>query len=189
MLKDVLLMRNLSVYQVSKESDIPYSTLNDIFNDKTSLKKCSFETVCKLAKALKMSLNEMEKAIYKSKQNQSIDFEVFKSTFCHMLVEKNDYAVLLYVIENNLVEKYWKKTQVAESLYLLSLIDYLSDKNNIPRVKDYDEIRNHKLDKILFPKEDVLLSKINKQKLEIPEDAIPQFLEHNIVEVNVYDAK
>ena len=189
MLKDVLLMRNLSVYQVSKESNIPYSTLNDIFNDKTSLKKCSFETVCKLAKALKMSLNEIEKAIYKSEQSQYIDFETFKSTFHHMLVEKNDYDTLLYIIENNLVQKYWDNKQIKESLYLLSLIDYLSDANDIPRIKDYNDIRNHKLDNILFPREDILLSKITKQKLEVPKDAIPQFLEHNIVEVDIRNVK
>ena len=39
MIKDILKSKGLSVYKVSKETNISYSTLNDIVIEKTDIKK------------------------------------------------------------------------------------------------------------------------------------------------------
>ena len=43
MLKDVLDSKGLSVYKVAKDTNISYSTLNDIVIEKTDIKKTSSE--------------------------------------------------------------------------------------------------------------------------------------------------
>lgn len=40
---------NLSAYRISKDTGIPYTTINEIYNSKTDINKCSAETVYKLA--------------------------------------------------------------------------------------------------------------------------------------------
>lgn len=56
MLKDILVERNLSVYRVSKDTGIAYSTLNDIVIDKKDIKKASAELLYRLAKYLNLSM-------------------------------------------------------------------------------------------------------------------------------------
>ena len=49
MLKDLLDEKKLSLYQCSKLSGIPYTTLSEVVRGKTKLSKCSAETVLKLS--------------------------------------------------------------------------------------------------------------------------------------------
>ena len=51
--------KNISIYRLSKLSDVPYSTLNDICHERVSLQKCSAETVYKIAKVLSVSMEEL----------------------------------------------------------------------------------------------------------------------------------
>lgn len=51
--------KGISKYNLSKISDIPYSTLMDISHGKTKLEKCSAETIYKLAKALDCTMEEI----------------------------------------------------------------------------------------------------------------------------------
>lgn len=37
MLKEILKQKGDSIYKVSKEADIPYSTINDLINEKTEI--------------------------------------------------------------------------------------------------------------------------------------------------------
>ena len=47
MLADLLSEQGISKYSLSKNSGVPYTTLSDICSGKTSLEKCSAETVDK----------------------------------------------------------------------------------------------------------------------------------------------
>ena len=58
-IRDLINERNISVYELSKKSNIPYTTLNDVVKGKTQLKRCSAETVYKLSKALHISMEEL----------------------------------------------------------------------------------------------------------------------------------
>ncbi len=59
MIKDLLKERDITVYRLAKDSGIPYATVNDICNGKTRLEKCSAETIYKLAKALKVTMETL----------------------------------------------------------------------------------------------------------------------------------
>ena len=54
--------KNISLYQLSKLSEIPYATLNDIFNGKTKLEKCSAETVYDLGENTRVFKHGMNRS-------------------------------------------------------------------------------------------------------------------------------
>lgn len=58
-IKEIIDQKNLSLYRIAKNSGVPYMTLNDIYNERTSLGKCSAETVYKLSKELGVSMEEL----------------------------------------------------------------------------------------------------------------------------------
>lgn len=59
MLKDIFEERGLSVYKVSKDTNISYSTLNDIVIEKTDIKKASAELVYRLSKYLNLTMETL----------------------------------------------------------------------------------------------------------------------------------
>ena len=56
-LKNLMDERQMSIYRLSQISHIPYSTLSDLVNGKTSIMKCSLSTVSKIANALQVDVN------------------------------------------------------------------------------------------------------------------------------------
>lgn len=59
MIKDILEEKGLSVYKVSKETNISYSTLSDIVLEKTDIKKSSAELLYRLSKYLNVSMETL----------------------------------------------------------------------------------------------------------------------------------
>lgn len=51
--------KNLSRYELSKKSGIPYTTLTDLIQKRTRLEKSSAETVYKLSKVMGISMDEL----------------------------------------------------------------------------------------------------------------------------------
>lgn len=184
MLIDLLNEKNMSVYQCSKISGIPYTTLLEVVNGKTDINKCSAETVYRLAKALNIDMESL------LQRNDIDEFETFKSNIKHLLKEKGDYLFLIETYLNDDIRKYWNNFQRAKALYLLSTVDYLSRINNLPIAEDYNDLRNYVLTKTLLP-EDLRLNKVLNNKLNIEqkalEESIPEFARFNIVERNLRD--
>lgn len=58
-INDILKEKNITKYRLSKNSEIPYTTLSDICRGKTDLAKCSAETVYRLAKELDVSMEAL----------------------------------------------------------------------------------------------------------------------------------
>ena len=56
---DWMKQKNLSRYELSKKSGIPYTTLTDLIQKRTRLEKSSAETVYKLSKAMGISMDEL----------------------------------------------------------------------------------------------------------------------------------
>ena len=76
------------------------------------------------------------------------------------------------------------------STYMRAYLDYISDKNNIPCVKEYHYLRNKKLKHRIFSRDIYILSKLNANtnaKKESLKNAIPMFLKYNIVETDIND--
>ena len=59
MLKDYLNEKKLSMYKVSKEGGIPYSTLNDLVNGRVEIENCKVSLLLQLANYLGLSLDEI----------------------------------------------------------------------------------------------------------------------------------
>lgn len=66
MLKDIIKENGYSVYKVSKESGVPYTTCNEIVLGKKNIEDCSIKTIASLASYLNVPLE----SLFKSKKQK-----------------------------------------------------------------------------------------------------------------------
>ncbi len=184
MLNQIMESKNISRYRLSKNSDIPYTTLTDILSGKAELKKCSAETVYKLSKVLGVSMEELLEPCFVKRTS----FELFKSNVCHKLKELGDIDFIIDTLESNEIQDYYNRQWYAECFYLLAMLDYVSRINDVPYCEDYSELRKQKLSETLYPASIVAattVSKNDKIMSQALKDAIPEFLRFNIIESEV----
>lgn len=183
-LTELMEEKKLSIYRLSKESGIPYTTLNDICNGKTSLEKCSAETVYKLARALDISMEELLEPCLEVFP----DFELFKSNVCHHLKQLGDIDFVIETLEKNDIRRYYRMKRYLESFYLLGMLDYVSNENAIPLCSEYNDLRTKKLAQPVFSSGIITACKVSKSqepKRYALESAIPEFKRFNIIENEV----
>ena len=183
-ISELLKKRNMTKYRLSKLSNVPYSTLSDLCSGKTSLEKCSAETVYRLATELQVSMEELLAPCFEKR----CSFELFKSNVCHKLKRLGDIDFLIDTLQSNEIRAYYDRKWYPESLYLLAMVDYLSRINGIALCQDYDDIRKRKLSDVLFPTGVLALSASrgnDMAKQQAIADAIPEFLRFNIVESEI----
>lgn len=180
----LLEQKNISKYRLSKNCGIPYTTFNDICLGKAKLEKCSAETIYKIAKELDVSMESLLEP-YIEKRN---DFELFKSNVCHQVKELGDINFIISTLENNDIRKLYEKEWYPESLYLLAMLDYISRINDVSICTDYDDIRQCKLKKIIYPSSvlvSYMVSSNESIKKQAYNDSIPEFTRFNIIESEV----
>jgi len=183
----------MSLYKLEKTSRLSHATLNDLYNEKTKVEKCSSILIHDIAASLNMSMDKLYSIL--AYDNLSLlsfndSFDLFKSNVCHELKEIDYKEFLKKHIINNTVLKYFKNDMKLEALYILSLIDYLCLAHELPLIKEYDEIRSYKLDRLYVPKSVYLLLKTKRVKIStLYNESIPAFLDHNILEANIYDVE
>ena len=192
MINELLVQRNISKYRLSKESGVPQTTISDICSGKTSIEKCSAETIYRITKVLNVSMESLiAPAVQRAEEEkQRPSFERFKSNTCHMVKDLGDIPFIIQLLESNQIRKLYEKKWYPEAWYLLAMLDYLSRENNIPVCKNYNDIRVAKLQRPVYPSSVVLLCKTlksNAPKEECYRMAIPEFLRFNIVESEVRD--
>lgn len=184
MVPDLLKDRGMSLYKLSKNSGVPYTTVNDIYHGRTSLDKCTAETVYKLSKEFGLSMEELLAPYLRER----ISFELYKSNVCHQLKEMGDTAFIIDTLERDDISKLFKQKWYPESLYLLAMLDYVSRENHVPLCTKYDVMRGVKLSEMLYPSSVLALALVDKnesaKKLAVSQ-SIPEFLRHNIVESEV----
>ena len=176
--------KNMTVYRLSKDSGIPYTTLSDLCNDKASLRKCTAETLYRLAKTLGVSME----SLIEPDMEQRCGFEQFKSNVCHRLKTLGDTQFLIELLEQDSIRYYYKKKWYPESLYLLAMLDYISRICGISLCTRYNDLRQTKLDTMLYPASVLALAAVTnseEQKKKAVASAIPEFLRFNIVECEV----
>ena len=178
--------KNLSMYRLSKNSGIPYTTVNDIFSGKTSLEKCSAETVYRLARALDVTMEELLEPY----MQKFCSFELFKGNVCHRLKESGDIDFLIDTLESGEIRTYYRLKRYRESLYLLGMVDYISRINDVPQCSEYEDLRKCRLAEPVYPS-DVLIACAaagnDDAREEARRKAIPEFMRFNIVECEVRD--
>ena len=180
----ILESRKISAYRLSKESGVPYMTINDLINKKTSLAKCNSETVYKIAKSLDVSVEELVEPYLKNRP----PFDLFKSNVCHRLKELGDIAFLIDLLDNDEITYYYNLEWFPECLYLLAMLDYISGENNVALCSDYNNLRKLKLPSVVYPSSVIvqdIVSNSNKARKDAWENSIPEFKQFNIVENEV----
>ena len=183
-INELIKNKKLSVYRLSKLSGVPYTTLNDICSGRTSLEKCSGETIYKLASALNVSMEDLLAAYI----HKRVSFENFKSVLCHRLKEIGDTNFIIEILESNEIRLYYKRKWYPECLYLLAMLDYLSRENNVPLCRDYDDLRSMRLEKTVYPasvRAQAVASRTDIPLEQAVQNAIPEFIKYNIVENEV----
>ncbi len=136
----------------------------------------------------------------RSKMNISVDkhlqgcsdtrcsFELFKSNVCHRLKNLGDIDFLIETLENDDIRIYYERKWYPECLYLLAMVDYISRENDIELCEEYNDLRNLKLSKTIYPTSVLALCQAVKSdapKQQALREAIPEFLRFNIVESDV----
>ena len=115
-------------------------------------------------------------------------FELYKSNLCHRLKREGDKRFIYNTLKSDMIRCYYEDQRYAEALYLLAMVDYLSRVNNIPRCSNYDDIRRKRFAEPIFP-QSVNVYAIATGSDSIKDDclaeAIPEFLEYNIVEADI----
>ena len=191
MLRVLLDNKNVSLYQLEKTSHISHATLNDIYNERANIDKCSILIISKIAQALKLSIDDAYK--YLSYDNLSLiayneNFDLFKSDTLQRLKNSDEQSFIDEIIQKDTISFYLHNKKKLEALYLLSLVDYLMSKNKQPLLKKYDSLRDYKLDKLYVSKSLYLLLAMKVITItEIYKESIKEFLKRNIAEANIYD--
>ena len=183
---ELLESRKMTLYKLSKNSGVPYTTLNDIYHGRTSLDKCTAETVYKLSKELGLSMEELL-VPYMDKR---IAFELFKSNVCHRLKELGDTDFIIELLKKDDISRLYRRKWYPESLYLLAMLDYISRENHVPLCTKYEALRAVSLQEPLYPAGVLAMDVVNNSgqaRADALKAAIPEFLRHNIVESEVRD--
>lgn len=183
-IQEILKEKNMSIYKLSKMSGVPYTTVNDICNERVKLNQSSAETVYRLAQALNLSMEDLLEP-YLVKRSS---FENFKSTVCHRVKAEGDIAFIRQLLKSGRIQDYFSRKWYPESFYLLGMLDYLSRENNIPQCKDFNNIRQCKLEEPLYPSGVLALASASQDPKVLDKakaSAIPEFMRFNIVENEV----
>lgn len=177
--------KDISPYKLSKKSGVPYSTLNDILNQRTKFEQCSAETVFRLARALNMPMDDL----YYYCTCWHVRFDNFKSAACHELKRKGDYNFIIDLLQNEKIRKYFDFGLYLEAYYLLGMLDYLCRIHDMPKCSDYDDIRRGKLSGIVYPMSIEVQAKSSDDPIykRAVKESIPEFIRFNIVEASIRD--
>ncbi|NTW96633.1 MAG: helix-turn-helix transcriptional regulator [Erysipelotrichaceae bacterium] len=183
-LNKLLIEKNLTKYQLSNLSKVPYSTISDLFNEKTDLKKCSVDVVYKIAKVLNISIEELI-VLSLNVEELRLDFETFKGNMRHEIHFTDDLSFIEKTLSSDQIDAYLEKKWYPEALYTLAMVDYLSRINEIPLYNKYDSLRKAKLKRIHYPASLIIAQEFKENKKlveEYFERSIPEFKRFNIVE-------
>ena len=178
--------KNMTKYRLSKESHIPYTTINDICAGRAELKKCTAETVYRIAQALDTTVEALLADAFEPRPS----FELFKSNVCHRLKEQGDVGFIIRTLESGEIRELYQKKWYPESLYLLAMLDYVSRENGVPLCTEYDDLRRCRLTEVLYPSGVLAMCAATRDDLAMKrsvEKAIPEFMRFNIVESEVRD--
>lgn len=181
---EIMQSRSITKYRLSKNSGVPYTTVNDICTGKARLEKCSAETIYRIAKALEVSMESLLEPCFVKRSS----FELFKSNVCHRLKELGDVGFIIETLESDSIRDYYNRGWYPESLYLLAMLDYISRLNGVPVCTQYNDLRRAKLQDIIYPASVITASIVagsDIPKEQARSSAIPEFIRFNIVESEV----
>ena len=124
-LKELIELDGYNLISFSKKYEIPYSTLNDIVNDKTKLYTCKGITLYKIAKALNIP---MEDLMEKSEYTKQIDIKYKEVTVkCTVYSYRQQYIRMTYKKETKDIDLKYNLTRKTEREYFNTFLEMLAD--------------------------------------------------------------
>lgn len=183
-INSLLEQQSLTKYRLAKISGVPFATISDICTGKAKIEKCAADTLYRLAKALRVSMEDLLADRMEYRQN----FDIFKSNICHQVKDMGDIDFIIDTLEMDKIRKLFQREWYPESLYLLAMVDYLSRENNLPLCDEYNDLRAARLREPVYPASVIAMSVLahNEQpKKDSYAEAIPEFKRFNIVESEV----
>ena len=183
--KELLQSKKTSGYQLSKKTNIPYSTISDLINGKTNIKNVTFKNAIAIADALDVDLRELNKLDTK----KFLKFRYFRNNTLHELKEYGIDIFVDKVIREKIIDQYYKNDGLSYSYYLLALIDYLCRITNKPIYTNrYNNLRKERLEKAFFVGGDSLhFDTIEEAEERLKIKVIPEFARFNIIEEDVFN--
>ena len=112
LITELMKEKNITKYRLSKNSGIPYTTINDICNGRAQLEKCSAETIYYISKELGVSME----SLIEPHLEKRIDFELSKSNTCHRLKELGDVDFVIELLEQDEIGNYYKKNGIPKQI-------------------------------------------------------------------------
>ncbi|MCR5684480.1 MAG: helix-turn-helix transcriptional regulator [Lachnospiraceae bacterium] len=185
LINEELERQNMTKYRLSKESGVPHTTIIDICSGKAEPKKCAAGTLYRVAKTLGITVEDI---LQSAVQEYRSSFETFKSNTCHQVKDMGDMEFIIDVLKKDEIRIFYDKGWYPEALYLLAMVDYLSRINELPLCTKYNDIRNRRLEKPIYPTGVILSSEVLKSQEPLRQaerDSIPEFKRLNIYESEV----
>ena len=183
MLKSYLSDKNISIRKLSKDTGIAYSTMYDIVMQKTPIEKCESRHLYSIAKCLSLT---MEQIYEMGRKYSHQEFELFKSEECHKMKTYGSKKYLIRLLQSNEITDNWEIGRKEQSLYLLSMADYLSRIYGVARCNKFSHLRDKKMDPIIYPLSMMIRRDVSGYEPDLSH-AIPEFLEHGIVEGEIFN--
>lgn len=184
----LLQKENMTRYRLSKESGVAMTTITDICSGKAELNKCAAGTLYKIARVFGVTVDSLLENNEAQPEDYRCSFETFKSNTCHHVKDLGDIDFIIETLETDEIRKLYNRQWYREAFYLLAMVDYLSRLNSLPICTNYNDIRSQKLEKPYFPV-GILISYAatgdEHIKNEAVANAIPEFMQFNIVESEV----
>ena len=190
-IRDVTNYAGISFDRLVERTGIPASTLSDIMSGRSDLSRCQARTLRKLADGLELSIEELLdlEAFTQELPSPTIRpvhkliaphaFIFFRNSMLFFLNRLGEKGFIKFVMEKKLIEDMYSKDYYPEALYMIGLIDYLCDKNELPRMKRYDIYRGETMNEPIFAQN----NKVNPMTdFSCFHQVIPQFLKFNFIE-------
>ena len=150
-----------------------------------SLLDCPIKTFAALAKTFNLTVQEL----WDMAEHYDFDpkaFEIFKSNTCHAVKELGNRKFIDEIISKEYIEDYWDNKNRLCACYLLAMIDYLCRLGEMPLFEKFEQIRNYKLPKLIYPYSFNFANSTDMIKKALAQ-AIPEFYRHGIVEGDIFN--
>lgn len=191
---DKMASLELSRAELARLSQTPDSTLRDILNGEAVLEHCQAATVCRLASALEMSVEELlrleplardmpmpsKEALHEA---MHLDRYLYiRDAILQLLNGIGAEDFIQAILREHFFEDFYAHREYAEALFLLGLMDYLCDCTGTERITRYAPYRGDMMETPVFPRRTSGHLYSMDEKLVLLHHAIPQLIKYNIVE-------
>ena len=184
---ELLEAKHMSAYSLSKLTDIPYTTINDLIHYRTKPENISLGHAIKICKVLEIEIEDF----INLEGAPMTKFDFFRNLVINDLRIMGANRFISKTIKNKDIDFYYKNGGTAHALFLLATIDYLARVNHLLKyVKRYNALRKMKVDKTLFTSNFLLsFNSIEEAESLLAIKVEPEYKRHNIVEVEIPNLK